>query len=432
MITRHRILGLQALAVVGIFSSLLGTSCYGQPKGFNYDESKVPPYKLPDPLTFEDGRAVKTPDDWSARRSEILGQFEKYVYGKSPDKPADLSFETIEQSDDAIGGKAIRKQVRVFFDADKKVWMDVLIYLPSEQVKQGGKAPIFVGLNFYGNHTIHEDPKILLSDRWMRANAEKGVVNNRATEASRGTSSSRWAIDAILDRGYGLATIYCGDIDPDFDDGFKNGVHALYDEPEADQWGTISAWAWGLSRAMDYFETDQQINANRVAVMGHSRLGKTSLWAGASDPRFAITISNNSGCGGAALSRRAFGETLARINQSFPHWFCDNFLEYSNNEAACPVDQHQLIALIAPRPVYIASAQDDTWADPRGEFLSGLHAAPVYRLLGTDGIGEQTEMPSLDQPVMHTIGYHIRTGKHDVTDFDWNAYLDFADKHWNK
>ncbi|MEZ6087420.1 MAG: acetylxylan esterase [Pirellulaceae bacterium] len=350
MINWQRISGWQALRAPIAFTMLLtlNATCFAQPKGFNYDESKVPQYKLPDPLVFEDGRPVKTADDWSARRSEILRQFEKYVYGKSPDKPAGLSFQTIEESDEALDGKAIRKQVRVFFDAEKTVSMDVLIYLPREKVLQAGKVPLFVGLNFYGNHTVHSDPKILLSDSWMRANSEKGVVDNKATDASRGTSASRWAIDAILDRGYGLATIYYGDIDPDFDDGFKNGVHALYGQPEADQWGSISAWAWGLSRAMDYFETDSRINADRVAVMGHSRLGKTSLWAGASDPRFAITISNNSGCGGAALSRRAFGETVARINQSFPHWFCDHFVKYNNNEAACPVDQHELIALIAP------------------------------------------------------------------------------------
>ncbi len=310
--------------------------------------------------------------------------------------------------------------------------MRLLVYTP----KTSEKVPAFLGLNFQGNHTVDPDPSISLNQNWMRD--REGTKDNRATEASRGVAASRWPIEMIIDRGYGLVTIYYGDIDPDFDDGFENGIHGQFKSetdsiPAGEKWGSIAAWAYGLSSALDFLQQDSLIDGSRVAVIGHSRLGKTSLWAGATDPRFKLVISNDSGCGGAALSRRAIGETIGRINTSFPHWFCDNYLQYNKNEDACPVDQHELIALIAPRAVYVASATEDQWADPKGEFLSCVHADPVYRLLGTDGMGGSeppTEMVAADTPIKSgTIGYHLRTGGHDVTSYDWAQYLDFADRH---
>jgi hypothetical protein len=224
--------------------------------------------------------------------------------------------------------------------------------------------------------------------------------------------------------------MYYGDIDPDYHDDFKNGIHGMMDEKrDSASWASISAWAWGLSRAMDYFEKDADIDQQKVAVMGHSRLGKTSLWAGARDERFALVVSNNSGCGGAALSIRAHGETVSRINHSFPHWFAAKFSDYNDQETELPLDQHMLMALMAPRPLYVASAQEDDWADPRGEFLSLYHGSAAYAFYGEEPLSDLS-MPELNQPVKAgRVAYHIRTGKHDVTRYDWEQYLDFADRH---
>lgn len=409
----------------------------------NYDEAKVPQYELPDPLVFEDGRPVRRARQWERRRrAEILELFAEHMYGRSPGRPADLRFEVFEEATPALDGKALRKQARAHFtDRPDGPWMDILLYLPANRE---GRVPVFLGLNFEGNHAVTKDPGVRLSSSWMRNDEREGRVNNRATERSRGSESSRWPVEKILARGYALATIYYGDIEPDHAEGWRTTVRSVFPadagnpakpaseritELASDAWGAIGAWAWGLSRAVDYLETEPAIDARRVAVIGHSRLGKTALWAGAQDERIALVISNNSGCGGAALSRRQFGETVARINTVFPHWFCGNFKRYNDREADLPVDQHELIALIAPRPVYVASAEKDLWADPRGEFLAAKHATPVYELLGVPGL-TAADMPGLNEPTGAHIRYHIRTGVHDVTDYDWDQYLNFADERF--
>jgi hypothetical protein len=404
----------------------------------NYDESKIPPYTLPNPLVCEDGTPVTTAEMWrDKRRPELVRLFEEHVYGRMPEVRTP-SWQVVSERDDALDGLASRTEFDVFFRPDRTgPSMRVLVFLP----KSSTPVPVFLALNFRGNQAVHPDPEISLNTNWRRPSQDGTVQNHRATEASRGTASSRWPVEMILKRGYGLATAYYGDIDPDFDDNFRNGIHPLFAKPgqaapDPDAWGSIAAWAYGLRCGLDYLESDSRIDASKVAVLGHSRLGKTALWAGAIDERFAIVISNNSGCGGAALSRRAFGETVHRINHAFPHWFCDNFNRSNSNENACPVDQHELIALVAPRPVYVASAVEDRWADPKGEFESAVHADPVYRLLGTDGFGGKappTELPAVNEPLASgTIGYHLRAGKHDVTEYDWRQYLDFADRHFNR
>ena len=398
---------------------------------FNYDESKVPPYTLPDLLKCEDGTVVDSADVWNTkRRPELLRMFEEHVFGKLPAGKIPLRTKVRSSVPDALDGTAFRREVTVFFsDDDNGPQMDLLIYTPEYATKP---VPAFLGYNFNGNHAVEKDPRILLTDSWMRNNKDQGIEENKATEASRGSEASRWAVSTIINRGYGLVTIYYGDVDPDFDDGFKNGIHSLYEKGESpragDAGGSISAWAWGLSRALDVLESDKSIDSKKVAVFGHSRLGKTSLWTGATDQRFAMVIANESGCGGAALDKRIFGETVNRINTSFPHWFCINHRKYNNNEAAMPVDNHMLIALSAPRPVYVASAEEDTWADPYGEFLGLYHAGPAFRLFGKKAF-ESDKMPAVDSPVQVDVAYHKRTGKHDVTDYDWDQYLNFADAH---
>ena len=303
----------------------------------NYDEAKVPKYTLPDPLVLSNGNKVTDAATWrQKRRPEILRLFETHIYGRSPGRPAQMTFEVTSTDPQALGGKATRKEVSVYFTGQKDgPKMDLLIYLPNGARKP---APAFVGLNFDGNHAVHPDPGITLSKQWMRPDKEKGIVNNRASEASRGQSASRWAVEKILGRGYALATIYYGDLEPDFAEGFKSGVRSLLGKPDQtalapDAWSAIGAWAWGLSRALDYFETDRDIDARRVAVLVFT-IGQDLAVAGAQDERFAMVISNDLAAA-AALSRRCFGETVERINTSFPHWFCGNFKSITAAKRRC-------------------------------------------------------------------------------------------------
>jgi hypothetical protein len=393
----------------------------------NYDEAQVPEYTLPDPLVTSSGQHVEDAETWRAvRRPEILALFEEHVYGPTPEGPYDNSAEVLSVDAEALGGIATRKEVRIRLTDDPAGPSFILLmYLPNHVE---GPAPTFLALNYYGNASVHPDPAITLTDQWMADNADFGIVDHHATEASRGVRSWRWPVERILERGYGLATAHYGDIDPDFDDGFQNGIHPYFEDAVGGPgvWGSIGAWAWGLSRAMDHLVEDPDVDTERVIVMGHSRLGKTALWAGAQDERFAMVVSNDSGAGGAALSRRAYGETVRAINDQFPHWFTERFKTYNENESALPVDQHMLLALVAPRPLYVASAIEDQWADPRGEFLSAFNTGPVYALFGHEALPVDS-WPPVDTPVAGRVGYHVRSGGHDVLEYDWERYMDFAD-----
>lgn len=368
-----------------------------------YREENIPPYTLPDPLVMNDGSRVTDAGIWrEKRRPEILELFRENVHGRAPiGRPDGMTFELGPVNREALEGRAIQKDLVVNFTGKPSgPRMDMRVYTPNGTNKP---APCFL---YLGRPLTEGSPPQM---RW------EGVLPE------------------ILSRGYGLAIIDRGGIDPDEHDGFKNGVHGAFDPPgkrPSDAWGTISAWAWGLSRALDYLETDEDVDTKRVAVMGVSRAGKTALWAGALDERFAMTISVCSGCTGAALSRRRFGEPLERINPRFPHWFCENYKKFDENEDALPIDQHMLLSLVAPRLLYVNSADEDLWADPRGEFLGAKNASPVYQLLGGKGL-EAEHMPALEEPVQTgRIGYHIRTGGHGLERYDWFRYLDFADRNW--
>lgn len=406
------------------------------PAGFIYEEDQVPPYTTPDPLRCQDGSLVKDVQTWEKkRRPELLEIFSRDVYGRTPSgRLPGMHWEETSVDRAALGGQAVRREITIWFTENKTgPKAHLLIYQPPGKAGEHTPWPVFLGLNYYGNQSVNPDPGITPSQAWMRPTAEFKIVNNRATEGTRGAHTTRWNVETVVARGYATATVYYGDLCEDRNEGLTRDVGALFgtkpvNDRKPDEWGAIGIWAWGLSRVMDYLENDPEIDAKRVALHGHSRLGKAALWAGAQDKRFPLVISNNSGCGGAALSKRIFGETVERINTTLPYWFSINFRTYNAREEDLPVDQHELIALIAPRAVYVASAQDDRWADPKGEYLGAKLSEPVYALYGKTGLGVK-EMPPVHLPAQGDgLAYHIRAGKHDINTYDWTRYLEYADR----
>lgn len=435
-----------AIFVLIVMQYIAWNNCaQAQEDSLNYDESKIPPYTLPELLVTDDGRVIHNSNEWeNIRRPVIFKKFTENMYGRVPGKPRDIHYKTTYVNNNALNGKATRKEITIYFTkGDDGPSMVVLLYLPN-QAK--GKVPVFIGLNFLGIHATQLDSAITITDSWKSINNSntpilknewpvragwKRVVNNRIP--IRGEDVHRWPVEELIGNGYGMATAYYQDLEPDNPEGWKTGVrntmqHELNIKPG--EWGAISAWAWGLSRMMDYLETDDRVNAKQVIVTGLSRLGKTALWAGANDQRFAIIVSDNSGEGGAALSKRIYGETIELINRVNPHWYIEKYKTYNFAVDKLPVDQHMLVALAAPRPVYIASAILDRPADPKGEFLSGKFAGPVYALYGKTGVGVE-DQPPVDTPVGETIGYHVRTGGHDILLYDWKQFIHFANRHFN-
>jgi hypothetical protein len=391
----------------------------------NYDEAKVGDYALPDPLIGNDGSRVTNAETWfSHRRPEILELYREYIFGRSLAVATNVTFNVWETSTNALGGTAARKQVEINFSGTPAgPFAHLLLYTPAGKIF----APVFLCLQFNGNYTVIDDPAIAIFPVWNWKTGALAMPKNPV----RGEFARNWKITETLARGYGIAFIYYQDIEPDLPGGVgvKFGVRKNFPPATADDWGAISAWAWGASRALDYLTTDKDVDAQRVILFGHSRLGKTALWAGAQDPRFAAVIANCSGEMGAALAHRDYGETVDDVAKHFPYWMAGNFQKYAGHWNELPVDSHFLISLIAPRPLFLNTGSEDRWGDPHGEFLAARAATPVYELLGKTGISK-TNFPSLDHALQHDIGFNCHTGKHDVLPADWDIFLDFADAHF--
>ena len=387
---------------------------------------------LPDPLVFLSGERVKSAREWERRRRpELRALFQHYMYGELPARPDRMRFEVVAEHGDFLGGSGTLRLVRVTCGSSDPTVIDLMVVTPRNPK---GRVPVFLAMNFCGNHAVTSDPRIPLTRGWLYKSCA-GCVDNHATEASRGGQEKDWPIADILARGHAFATFCSTDIDSDRGD-VSDGVRAAEarrrgETATAADRGTIAAWAWGFHRCVDYLVTDRRVDAGRIVVVGHSRNGKTALLAGAMDDRIALAIPHQAGCGGTAPSRGRTGESVERINRAFPHWFNARFKAFTNAPARLPFDQHALVALMAPRPVLLSNAEEDTWANPVGQFEVLKAAEPVYRMLGAGGVDSAT-MPPKGVLVRSRLGYYIRPGKHSMTADDWRVFMDFAEAHLAK
>lgn len=383
---------------------------------------------LPDPLVALAGDRISSAKEWNDRRRPELKQlFQHYMYGVLPPAPEKVTAKVEQQDNNYFGGKATKKQLTLSWGGPNMPVINLLLVVPN---RRSGPAPAFVGVNFCGNHTLLNDSTIPLPKGWVYKSCP-GCPNEMATEEGRGKQIDVWNLELAIDRGYAVATFYSGDIDPDKPD-FTDGVHPHYlkpgqTQPGPNDWGTIGAWAWGVHRAVDYLVSDSTIDAKRIAVVGHSRLGKTALLAAALDERIALAIPHQAGCGGTAPSRGKVGESVKQINDRFPHWFCDEFAKFNDDPSRLPFDQNCLVALCAPRPVLFSNAVEDTWANPDGQLEVLKAANPAYELLGVKGI-DPAARPELGKLINTRLGYFLRPGQHSMNTEDWKAFLDFADQ----
>ena len=379
-----------------------------------------------------DGRRVASRKQWvNERRPELRALFQHYVYGAIPPRPEFVRARFGPAYPDFLDGKATLKLVTLEAGRANAPRIDLMLVVPNER---RGPVPVFLAMNFCGNHALTDDPRVPLARGWLY-NTCQGCTNNAATEAARGSQAQDWPLAEIVRRGYALAAFYSGDVDSDRSN-VSDGLYAwLAAQDDTDNnptnRGTIAAWAWGFHRCVDYLVTDPDLDAQRIAALGHSRNGKTALLAAAFDERIALAIPHQAGCGGSAPSRSKAGESVKAINDKFPHWFNAEFKKFNDATDRLPLDQHCLIALCAPRPVLLSNAQGDQWSNPAGQFEMLVAADPVYRFLGVQGLAAKT-MPPIGQLVDSRLGYYIREGKHSMTAGDWQVFLDFADRHFGK
>jgi hypothetical protein len=392
----------------------------------NYDETKVGTYTLPDPLVTSSGARVTDAATWMrVRRPEIYRMIESTQFGRAAAKPPRVLMDRFDAGTPALGGKAVRRQTTLYFTADRKgPKAEVLSYVPA-----GAKSPVplLLQISFSPNSNVVDDPGIRRGEMWGR--------DHKRVPAPATGAFGRVDPLPFLAKGIGFATVYYGDIEPDFKGGIPFGIRGQYLKPgqtefAADEWGAIAAWAWGLRRVMDYLETEPAVDAKRVALLGASRLGKTVLWTGATDPRFAVILASVSGEGGAAISRRNYGETIRHITDStrYDYQFAHNYQMYGDRVDQLPFDGHMLISLIAPRPLLLQTGDQDYWSDPKGEYLAAVAASPVWKLFGTDGLATD-HYPTAGEPVLSTLGYTMHAGKHGILPADWPVYLEFLQRH---